>query len=407
MINIKRIIRRKGMVGILKSLQYHLLCWDDIFWTKFIFKHLPIKDKWIFFQSEGDFSDNAKALYDYMRENLDDEFKFIWLVKNPKNYPRLKNTIFISSKPCILIGQKIKWYYAYRAKYLFFTHHAWYKNRRHEQVRINLWHGVAIKGKKGGFSHKNTFEFTLVTSDFFQVSQSAFLGCDPQKVISLGYPRNDLLQKKFDKKRLFKLLDCDSKDKIIVWMPTFRNSINKEISEDYYYSNTGLPLLKDEEDLYELDRFMDNTNLRIVIKIHHLQASNRVFNKQYRNINILNDNLLEKYRIQLYELLAHSDALITDYSSVYIDYLLKNNPIGFILDDYINYKRSRGFMFENPIELMPGHHILKKEDFYNFLDEIKNEIDSFSVERNKILKLTHKYIDANSSQRIIDYFQIK
>lgn len=362
-----------------------------------------------FFQSEGDFADNAKVLFDYMRENLNehDQFKFIWLVKKPRKYPQIKNTIFISSKPTFLIGQKIKWYYAYRSKYLFFTHHGWYKDRRPEQVRVNLWHGVAIKGKKGGVSHKNTFEFTLVTSDFFRLSQSAFLGCSPHKILSLGYPRNDLLIGKSNKERILKMLDCDKTDKIIMWMPTFRSSINKELSEDYNYSNTGLPLLKEEDDLCELDHFMDNTNLKIIIKIHHLQADNKIYNRKYRNIIFMNDTILENNSVQLYELLSHTDALITDYSSVYIDYLLKNNPIGFTLDDYNDYKRSRGFMFENPIELMPGHHILKKEDLFGFLVDINNEIDNFSVERNRMLQLAHKNVDYNSSQRIIDYFQIE
>lgn len=63
---------------------------------------------------------------------------------------------------------------------------------------------------------------------------------------------------------------------------------------------------------------------------------------------------LEKKQIKLYELIGISDGLLSDYSSVAVDYLLLDRPLGYVLADYNIYKEKRGFVFEDPLEYMPG-----------------------------------------------------
>ncbi len=52
----------------------------------------------------------------------------------------------------------------------------------------------------------------------------------------------------------------------------------------------------------------------------------------------------EKEGLQLYEFIHCADALVSDYSSVAIDYLLLDRPLGFTLDDYKEYTQSRGWV---------------------------------------------------------------
>ena len=64
-------------------------------------------------------------------------------------------------------------------------------------------------------------------------------------------------------------------------------------------------------------------------------------------------------------MLGSSDALITDYSSVYFDYLLLDKPIGFTVDDMELYIKDRGFIFNNPEEYMPGKRYIMNMNFMN------------------------------------------
>ena len=66
-----------------------------------------------------------------------------------------------------------------------------------------------------------------------------------------------------------------------------------------------------------------------------------------------------------YELIGISDGLLSDYSSVAVDYLLLDRPLGYVLADYNIYKEKRGFVFEDPLEYMPGEKIYNVCDIRN------------------------------------------
>ena len=76
---------------------------------------------------------------------------------------------------------------------------------------------------------------------------------------------------------------------------------------------------------------------------------------------------MEKFNIQLYSLLGSVDILLTDFSSIYIDYLLLNRPIGFVAADFYEYSNSRGFVFDNPNDYMPGAKISSLKELKTFL----------------------------------------
>lgn len=123
------------------------------------------------------------------------------------------------------------------------------------------------------------------------------------------------------------------------------------------------------------------------------------------NIVYLENQDLEDNGLQLYEFINCSDALISDYSSVAIDYLLLNRPIGFTLDDYDAYTESRGWVFEDPLEYMPGEHIYNVQQFEQFVLDIRNGKDDYENQRKAILAKTHNVTD-NYCKRVLDYFKI-
>lgn len=92
----------------------------------------------------------------------------------------------------------------------------------------------------------------------------------------------------------------------------------------------------------------------MTIKLHPLSESSPDRLRKFNNISVIDQETFEKNGVGLYSLLGRADALITDYSSVYFDYLLLDRPIGFAVGDMKDYEGERGFTVDNPYEYMPG-----------------------------------------------------
>ena len=118
------------------------------------------------------------------------------------------------------------------------------------------------------------------------------------------------------------------------------------------------------------------------------------------SIIFIDDSDLEKLNVQLYNILQYTDALLTDYSSVAVDYLLLDKPLGFTLDDYEEYDKLRGFVFDNALEYMPGHHIYNIEDLQRFISDISENKDLFKGRREMVMPEMHNSCD-NYCKRII------
>ena len=119
------------------------------------------------------------------------------------------------------------------------------------------------------------------------------------------------------------------------------------------------------------------------------------------NVKSYTNEKLLKEKTELYSILGVSDALITDFSSVYFDYLLVNKPIAFELADKKAYENGRGFLVENPLDYMPGHKIYNVDDFLKFITDLVNDNDIYKNERDILCDKIHKYKDGKSSERIL------
>ena len=95
----------------------------------------------------------------------------------------------------------------------------------------------------------------------------------------------------------------------------------------------------------------------------------------------------------LYSLLGRADALITDYSSVYFDYLLLDRPIGFAVGDMKDYEGERGFTVDNPYEYMPGEKFSDGEGMLEFVRSVFSGIDLYGAKRREMNDIFNKYQD--------------
>ena len=99
--------------------------------------------------------------------------------------------------------------------------------------------------------------------------------------------------------------------------------------------------------------------------------------------------------------------MITDYSSVYYDYLLCDKPIGLCFDDYEEFTFQNGFIVDPDYIFSGGEKIYNTEDLLGFINNVSNETDCLKEQRNTIKNVVFKYCDNQSAKRVADYIETK
>ena len=364
-----------------------------------IFNLLPVGNI-ILFESHNDYDGNSGALYQYLiKNNYGRKYKMVWAVRNFDNVPK-------EDKNCIVIkynGHSLKnLYYESRAKFVFFDNRPPVTKKKKKRKRIYLTHACPpLKNSKKYINVDNYCDYCLCTSKNIVELISDQFNANINKLFLCGLPRNDNI--KISTKEIEKI--CNKKyDKVVLWMPTFRkakfkvngNSRN-DSTIDYYL---GLPTIKKEEDLEKLNDELNSKNIYLIIKFHPGAFVENIHNKNYSNILLLTADDVKKYKLDMYKLLADTDALISDYSSITFDYMKIDKPIGYIIDDIDEYKL--GFPFDNVLEFMPGEHIKNNKELLAFFNNINKDL--YKKERKKIYNYICDYPDDKNCERIAKMF---
>lgn len=357
-----------------------------------------------------DFSDNARALFEYMlKQKLDDRYELVWMVKNPAefaDYESCSNVKFVSFEwSASEDKEERKRYYKplCLAKYLFFTDaYGFARNCREDQIRVQLWHGCGFKTRVNFVRCEKRYEYTTVISDLYAKIHADIYGLRTEQVLVAGYPKEDWLFHPIAREKFMKL-GIPNADKYIFWLPTFRTTEEKlgQLNEYRMKSCSGLPILDTVEKLEKVNTMLSEYNMMLVIKLHPFQKADEIKCKGFSNIHLLDNNTLLRHDVQINQLLGHADALLSDYSSAAVDYLVLDRPIGFTLDDIDRYADSRGFVFNNIKEWLPGSEIYEFAELTSFIDDIGNGIDLEKEKRRKIRHAMHNFADDRNSERIV------
>lgn len=353
----------------------------------------------VLFYSKPDFSDNGRALYEeFVRQKLGETYKAIWLVngdckKLKEKYPQItfyrKNTI--------------KGFLCFARSAFIFRSHVLYGNvRTKKQIVTMAWHGMGIKGPVDFNVKRNCIDFVTVTSDLYRFKLATRLNCSPSRAIITGLPRNDFMfQGRYEEclKSLPKYLE-HAGCKTVLWMPTYHVNETSGDKHGKYYE-LGIPVVK-AHDLSQLNTLLEACNVVLLIKLHpHMIGEGGINREDYSHIQVFDDSFLPA-DCSLYHLLAGVDAMLTDYSSVFTDYMLLNRPIGFIYDDFEEYSKNPGFAFERVKLMMPGPHIHTVSGLIQFINDIADGKDSYAEERNRLNQLVNFYCDAGNSRRVLE-----
>ncbi len=357
-----------------------------------------------------DFADNARALFEYMlSEHFDEKYELVWLVKDPEEYARYEKegrVSFLSYDWAVSEKEEERDCY-YRAlclaKYIFFTDaYGFARNSRHDQIRVQLWHGCGFKTRVNFVRCEKRYEYTTVISELYAKIHQDIYGLREEQVLVTGYGKQDWLF--HPHREAWEALCIPKADKYIFWLPTFRMAKTglEKLNEYDLTGQTGLPVVNTPERLQELDKLLGDLNTLLIIKLHPFQDQERLMKINMEHVVLLEHERLVETDVQINQLLGLGDGLISDYSSAAVDYLLLDKPIGFTLEDMKEYEESRGFVFDNIREWLPGAELFTFTDLCSFIREIGLGIDRTKEKRRRLKSIMHKYDDDQSCRRITE-----
>jgi|LSQX01.1.fsa_nt_gb CDP-glycerol glycerophosphotransferase (TagB/SpsB family) len=294
------------------------------------------------------------------------------------------------------------------------TTHGGFKSSS-DQICVDLWHGVPLK-TIGAMVHGLTDEKRQselywwskvdAATSYSQLYTSLMNACmqiGGHRYTITGAPRNDLLLTSDGRGKLSELMniDLDGK-KILFFLPTFRTTHYGRYDGNKQWENIfGMSSFN----MAEFDEFLGDNNIVFVTKLHpneEYKMLNLVEQKVTRNMVLIRNSDLIDNTTDLYEVLNSADLLITDYSSVYFDFLLLDRPIVFTPVDLDSYSDLRGMLLGPYDFWTPGPKALDRETLEETILYCLSNTEYYAKERKTIKDIMHHYQDANSSRRVWD-----
>ena len=331
----------------------------------------------------------------FVRHGLSARFKPVWLVYDKNRLEEIRGKALEFDKDTAVVYKyslRGIWVYI-RSRYVFETHglYPFIKLHQHPDKHICLWHGMPLKklGAAIGDATSGNCDYTISTSAVFQDLMARSFDKPLENVLISGQPRNDLF---FEPTDYFREIGFDkSRYKAIgAWLPTYRKSIFGELRNDGEYEEGKITFLG-VPDLERLDEELGRQNGFLFIKIHFMDALQTYDFPEFQNIRIIKPS---EFNFQLYPFLGSCDYLLTDYSSVFIDFDITGKPIGFVMDDIDEYRNTRGLYFDDLESVLPGPVIRDYDSLTRFINNPVRQSSSVSL---------NAFCDNRSSERILNF----
>ena len=359
----------------------------------------------IIIEAERGTRENTQAVfYEMLRRKWDKRFKFLLVSKNPDSLKHLKSRrVSVCIKP------------RYHQDYLAHIRLLWAKlraamiideniqihKRVSQTVHVFLTHGSPIKNVQGVYFGFADTDYMLNQSEFWKEIRETKLGIDSRKFVTLGSPRNDgLFSDKADLSALFP----QRYNKVIVWYPTFRQRRNHKYNNPLE-NGVPIPLLHDEAAARRVNELARQYGVLLVVKPHPIQDLSLIKELQLDHLIFIYDDFFVSRGITAHEFLGKTDAMITDYSSIFFDYLLTGKPIALTHEDFAQYMEHQGFLID--IDLLTSCSTLLNtvEDFEPFFRDLVEGNDPLVEKRDEVMRLTNTYLDGNSTRRVVDWLE--
>ncbi len=312
-----------------------------------------------------------------------------------------KSPLPLGEKTTVVIKDSMRglfWFLC--AKYVFFTHRCFMWKFPPNVVSVNVWHGMPIKrigwmlSGNRGISSRYALATSKFWADIIQKSMSPF-----EKTLITGLPRNDRLFS--DRDRVWNRLNLPEnqrESKLIAWLPTYRKSVYGEIRQDGRESGNvfGTPGISPAR----LNEFLKEHNAYAFVKLHPMAPFNGV--AILSNLLIFDDNWLRDRELTLYEIVGQSDIMISDISSILVDYLILDRPVIHCFPDIDEYRQSRGFSIEPVTDYFVGPVTTSAEELFAALDQVLKGEDTHATVRRKIRQLFFNDTNNKATVRLLE-----
>jgi CDP-glycerol glycerophosphotransferase len=345
-----------------------------------------------------DFDDTGLALVEEMIGRVD---RIVWLTNDEPYVTTLDRA---PEGVRVLRHRSLCGLWAFlRSDHVFFTHGLYGSSwPPPTQTVVNVWHGMPIKkiGIPDG-RRRIGATYAVATSPVFREILAETWAMDPSKVLVTGQPRTDRLLRADKSEIRKKALDSLSvAASLLVWLPTYRQSDHGDVRTDGLEVGSlfGIPGV----DVDDLNTRLADMHAVLFIKPHPMSITRHLSLPALSHIIRIDERWLTRCGLTLYELLGASDGLITDYSSVWIDYLLLDRPLLFAFADMTEYEETRGFVFDSVESILPGPVVATYQDLVDELERVVVGVDSCVSQRGEIRRRFHTFQDDLSTRRLLD-----
>jgi len=246
----------------------------------------------------------------------------------------------------------------------------------------------------------NKIDLLVATSDTTASLLSASFHLDASKIVVTGQPRCDALFNPLDYNILNAVLKTKNDSKLVLFMPTFRQGLLQRTEGRIFSIHNIFSFERFDDKAFK--EFLINNDIVFICKLHPFEEKLFIdkFSEDDNHFLLISNKTLEENNIDLYRLIGTVDLLITDYSSVYFDYLLLNKPMVFIPTDIKEYEKKRGFLVEPYDFWTPGPKATTQEQLQNEILKSLKKPDYYRKERETINNIINHYKDARSCERV-------
>lgn len=272
-----------------------------------------------------------------------------------------------------------------------------YFTKKPEQVYINTWHGTPLKHM--GFDVKNNLKGSqntmknFLASDYMispnahttNIFKHAFKldGLYSGEILEIGYPRIDLtINTTANEAREYLAEHLNlKKNPIILYCPTWRG---KNVNDP---ENSLLNIF---EEIKLLNQKLPH---QVLVKVHpfvYSKAKEMPELKPYLVPDFLDTN----------QLMPAVDLMITDYSSIFFDFLVTDKPIVFYVPDLDKYQNERGVYID--LCALPGP---VADNIQDVITLVSNESYKDADVQGKYAKFKHNFVNYENgsvTERLIE-----
>jgi CDP-glycerol glycerophosphotransferase (TagB/SpsB family) len=365
---------------------------------------------WLFGAWFGErYADNSKYLFEYVNRDHPD-VRAVWLTKDAATRDLVSRHGYEAHLIGSLQGLFLRalsgvWIVTTTHMVDLNTYYTWPFGR---VMIVQLWHGTPLK-KIGYDLEKNRMhpaaalprfqvlpfnaqtgktDLYIAASEEVRTKIATAFKVARDQVRVTGYPRTDAFFKAdgHEAPVMDALLSLKNDHLLGIYLPTHR----LEGRESLVSLMSGLSAI---------NAALAELRVVLLVKPHfHHTADEGMLGFNLTNVRFITD---EDINQDPYPVLPDTDFLITDYSSVYFDYLLLDRPVIFAPLDVERYADLEPLYYDYNA-VTPGPKGRNWQEILTFIEDIAKKRDAYAVERERVNRVFNEYRDGDSSKRVYE-----